>query len=207
MRSLTINPPAMEVVSKFHATREDMQREYELVLAAKEDPEQFRALYNKYHERIFLFIYQRLDDREQAYDVTSQVFLKAMMNLKKYEFKGVPFASWLYRIAKSEVYQLFRENQAQRTVNLETVGMKHMVDEMEDDDAPYAMYADVLRDALLDLPEEDMQLIEMRYFEKRPFKEIADILEITENNAKVKVYRILERLRKTLPEKKNAKQA
>lgn len=197
----------MEVVSKFHATREDMQREYELVLAAKEDPEQFRALYNKYHERIFLFIYQRLDDREQAYDVTSQVFLKAMMNLKKYEFKGVPFASWLYRIAKSEVYQLFRENQAQRTVNLETVGMKHMVDEMEDDDAPYAMYADVLRDALLDLPEEDMQLIEMRYFEKRPFKEIADILEITENNAKVKVYRILERLRKTLPEKKNAKQA
>jgi len=200
MRSLTLNTPTMEVVSKYHATREEMEREFELVAAAKADPARFRPLYDKYYERIFLFVYQRLDDKELAYDTVSQVFLKALSNLPRYEFKGVPFASWLYRIAKSEVYQLFRKQQAQRTVNIEKTQLGEMAEEMEED--KYAGFTEILGDAIAELDEDDMQLIEMRYFEKRPFKEIAEILEITENNAKVKVYRILERLKKILIEKK-----
>lgn len=190
----------MEVVSRYHASREDMEREYELIKAAKEEPAAFRPLYDRYYERIFLFIYQRLDDKDLAHDAVSQVFLKAMQNLHKYEFKGVPFASWLYRIAKSEVYQLFRQQQSRRTVNIERSGLGEMMEEMEED--PYASFAPLLGDAVAELEEDDLQLIEMRFFEKRPFKEIADILEITENNAKVKVYRILERLRKILIEKR-----
>jgi RNA polymerase sigma-70 factor, ECF subfamily len=190
----------MEVVSKYHATREDMQQEQILVEAAKQDPEQFRGLYNRYYERIFLYVWQRIDDKEVAHDVTSQVFLKAMQNLYKYEFKGVPFASWLYRIAKSEVYTVLRKQQTQRTVNIDSVGMGDMVQEMEEDQ--YAEWMPVLSSAVAELEEDDLQMIEMRFFEKRPFKEIADILDITENNAKVKTYRILEKLKKILIEKK-----
>lgn len=186
----------MEVVSKYHATREDMLREQQLVDEAKQDPARFQALYNKYYERIFLFVWQRMDDKEVAHDVTSQVFLKAMLNLHKYEFKGVPFASWLYRIAKSEVYTVFRQQQAQRTVNIETSGLRDMVDEMEDD--KYGPYIEILKEAVTELEEDDMQFIEMRFFEKRAFKEIADIFGITENNAKVKTYRILEKLKKII---------
>lgn len=200
MRSITMNTPYMEVVSKYHATREDMQQEQILVEAAKQDPEQFRALYNRYYERIFLYVWQRIDDKDVAHDVTSQVFLKAMQNLYKYEFKGVPFASWLYRIAKSEVYTVLRKQQVQRTVNIDSVGMGEMVSEMEED--PYAEWMPVLSAAVAELDEDDLQLVEMRFFEKRPFKEIADILDITENNAKVKTYRILEKLKKILVEKK-----
>ena len=190
----------MEVVSKYHATREDMQQEQILVEAAKQDPEQFRGLYNRYYERIFLYVWQRIDDKEVAHDVTSQVFLKAMQNLYKYEFKGVPFASWLYRIAKSEVYTVLRKQQTQRTVNIDSVGMGDMVQEMEED--TYAEWMPVLSAAVAELEEDDLQMVEMRFFEKRPFKEIADILDITENNAKVKTYRILEKLKKILVEKK-----
>lgn len=186
----------MEVVSKYHATREDMLQEQVLVDEAKKDPARFQALYNKYYERIFLFVWQRMDDKEVAHDVTSQVFLKAMQNLYKYEFKGVPFASWLYRIAKSEVYTVFRQQQAQRTVNIETTGLRDMADEMEDD--KYAPYIDILKESVTELEEEDIQFIEMRFFEKRAFKEIADIFGITENNAKVKTYRILEKLKKII---------
>ncbi len=200
MRSITMKPPHMEVVSKYHATREDMQQEQILVDAAKGDPEQFRGLYNRYYERIFLYVWQRIDDKEVAHDVTSQVFLKAMQNLYKYEFKGVPFASWLYRIAKSEVYTVLRKQQTQRTVNIDSVGMGEMVSEMEED--TYAEWMPVLSEAVAELEEEDLQLVEMRFFEKRPFKEIADILDITENNAKVRTYRILEKLKKILIEKK-----
>ena len=186
----------MEVVSKYHATREDMLQEQLLVDEAKKEPARFQALYNKYYERIFLFVWQRMDDKEVAHDVTSQVFLKAMQNLYKYEFKGVPFASWLYRIAKSEVYTVFRQQQAQRTVNIETSGLRDMADEMEDD--KYAPYIDILKESVTELEEEDIQFIEMRFFEKRAFKEIADIFGITENNAKVKTYRILEKLKKII---------
>jgi RNA polymerase sigma-70 factor (ECF subfamily) len=200
MRSITMKPPHMEVVSKYHFTREDMLQEQILVDAAKQDPEQFRGLYTRYYERIFLYVWQRIDDKEVAHDVTSQVFLKAMQNLYKYEFKGVPFASWLYRIAKSEVYTVLRKQQTQRTVNIDSVGMGDMVSEMEED--AYAEWMPVLSAAVADLEEDDLQMIEMRFFEKRPFKEIADILDITENNAKVKTYRILEKLKKILIEKK-----
>jgi RNA polymerase sigma-70 factor, ECF subfamily len=195
-----MKPPHMEVVSKYHLTREDMQQEQILVDAAKQDPEQFRALYNRYYERIFMYVWQRIDDKEVAHDVTSQVFLKAMQNLYKYEFKGVPFASWLYRIAKSEVYTVLRKQQVQRTVNIDSVGMGSMVQEMEED--PYAEWMPVLSAAVAELEEEDLQMVEMRFFEKRPFREIADILDITENNAKVKTYRILEKLKKILIDKK-----
>jgi RNA polymerase sigma-70 factor (ECF subfamily) len=205
MRSVTLKPPAMEGISKYHATNEDMLHEQVLVESARKDPEQFKGLYNKYYERIFLYVWQRVDDKEVAHDVTSQVFLKAMMNLHKYEFKGVPFASWLYRIAKSEVYTAFRQQQAKRTVNIDTSGLGDMMEDMEED--KYAPYIDIIKEAVTDLEEDDMQFIEMRFFEKRAFKEIADILGITENNAKVKTYRILEKLKKILLEKKKNKQA
>jgi len=203
MRSVTIKPPNMEVVSKYHATNEDMLHEQVLVENARKDPEQFKALYNKYYERIFLFVWQRCDDKEVAFDVTSQVFLKAMMNIYKYEFKGVPFASWLYRIAKSEVYTAFRQQQAKRTVNIDTAGLGEMIDDMEED--KYGPYIEILKESITELEEDDMQFIEMRFFEKRAFREIADIFGITENNAKVKTYRILEKLKKILVEKKKNK--
>ncbi len=177
-----------------------MASEYEVVEAAKKDPAKFSVLYNKYHEQIFRFIYQRLDDKDLAFDTTSQVFLKALTNLQRYEYRGVPFASWLYRIASSEVNQLFRQNKAQRTVNIDSVHLYDMIDEMEED--KLEKYHEKLQGVIADLDEPDLQLIEMRYFEKRPFKEIGEILEITENNAKVKVYRILEKLKKALTAKK-----
>jgi len=110
------------------------------------------------------------------------------------EFKGVPFASWLYRIAKSEVYTAFRKEQAKRTVNMDTAGLGDIVEDMEED--KYGPYIEVLKESVTELEEEDMQFVEMRFFEKRAFKEIAEIFGITENNAKVKTYRILEKLKK-----------
>jgi RNA polymerase sigma-70 factor, ECF subfamily len=196
--------PAMEVVSKYHVSGEELNREQQLVEAAQRDPVQFKALYNLYYERIFLYVWQRVEEKELAHDVTSQVFLKAMSNLHKYQFRGVPFASWLYRIAKSEVFTVFRQQQAQRTVSIDTHGLHSMMDEIQED--PYAGFAPLLGDAVASLEDDDLQLIEMRFFEKRPFKEIAEILEITENNAKVRTYRILEKLRKKLTDLHRASQ-
>jgi RNA polymerase sigma-70 factor (ECF subfamily) len=69
----------------------------------------------------------------------------------------------------------------------------------ESHDAPFfEEYIPLLQRIITTLDEQDLQLVEMRYFEKRPFKEVADILNITEVNAKVKMHRVIEKLKKEL---------
>lgn len=184
----------MQTQSRYHKTKDQLLEENSYVEASKQDPAKFEYLYNKYHEQIFRYVYQRMDDKELAFDVTSQVFMKALTNIHKYEFRGVPFASWLYRIAKSEVYQSFKEKKGKRTVNIETTQVYEIMDEM-DESRNEALKAEVIR-LVGELPDRDLQLIEMRYFEKRSYKEIGEIMEMTENNAKVRAYRILKKLQK-----------
>jgi RNA polymerase sigma-70 factor (ECF subfamily) len=90
----------MAVNPMYHQTNQRMEEELSWIRRAQKDPECFGPLYKKYHEQIFRYVYQRMDDEETAFDVTSQVFMKALNNLNRYEFRGVPFSSWLYRIAK-----------------------------------------------------------------------------------------------------------
>lgn len=188
----------MAVNPIYHHTEDRLMQELKWIKRAKEDPRSFEPLYNKYYEQIFRYIYQRMDDKEMAHDITSQVFLKALNNLHKYEYRGVPFASWLYRIAKSELYQSFRDEKATRTVNVESVSLADMIDEMEEDlsDEKRAL----LIRAIAELSEEDTQMIEMRFFEKRSFREIGEILDMTENNAKVKAHRIIQKMKKLFNE-------
>ncbi len=137
-----------------------------------------------------------MDDEELAFDITSQVFMKALNNIGKYEYRGVPFSSWLYRIAKSELYQAFRDRKAERTVNIESFHLYEIIEEIDDDHSEEKKKR--LFNSLAKMKEKDMQLIEMRFFEKRSFREIGEILEITENNAKVKAFRAIEKLKQLI---------
>lgn len=183
----------MAVNPMYHQTSQRMEEELDWIRRAQKDPESFGPLYKKYHEQIFRYIYQRMDDEETAFDVTSQVFLKALNNLNRYEYRGVPFSSWLYRIAKSELYQSFRDRKAKRTVNIDSFQLFELIDDIEEDNSEE--YRLKLFHCLKMMKEKDMQLIEMRFFEKRSFREIGEILDITENNAKVKAFRSIEKLK------------
>ena len=191
----------MQGKSIYHQSQNQLLSENDIVEAAKKDPKQFEALYKKYYEQIFRYIHQRMDDKEMAFDITSQVFLKAMVNLPKYKYKGVPFSSWLYRIAMSEVYQSFKDKKSTRTVNVDTSNVEDIIDEVEQDNT--GEMREVLIKVIGDLPEVELQIIEMRYFEKRSYREIGDILGMTENNAKVKAYRIVEKLKKSFSMRKS----
>ena len=183
----------MSVNPIYHHTEDKLRQELKWVQYAKKDPKGFEPLYNKYYEQIFRYVYQRMDDKEIACDVTSQVFLKALNNIHKYEYRGVPFASWLYRIAKSELYQSFRDKKASRTVNVESMHIFEMIEDWSEDTSDENRQ--ILLDVISRLDDEDIQLVELRFFEKRSFKEIGEILEITENNAKVKSHRVIKKMR------------
>jgi RNA polymerase sigma-70 factor (ECF subfamily) len=183
--------------SKYHISPDEMLNEQQEIEAAKVDPSKFEVLYNRYYEPILQFVYKRVEGKEAAFDITSQVFLNAMLKLAQFKFMGTPFSSWLYRIALNEINMMYRKDKVQRSIKVEEHELKSVIQEInpdEDIDAQYNRVAEVLSD----FEEEDIQLVELRFFEKRAFKEIGDIMNITENNAKVKLYRLLDKLKAQL---------
>jgi len=178
----------------YHQNALVLQEELTLIEKAKMNPQFFAPIYSKYYDSIFRYIYKRVDEQEAAFDITSNVFTKALAALNKFEFRGVPFSSWLFRIAKSELYQSFRDKKASRTVNIDMVTIVQIVDDFCDDQSETNRQK--LLQSLKLLKENELKLIEMRFFEKRSFREMGEILDLTENNAKVKTFRALIKLKK-----------
>ena len=116
-----------------------------------------------------------------------------MINIKRYEYKGVPFSAWLFRIATNEINMYFRKTNKERVVSLDKNNISHIIAEVKENDSDDNKKMLLL--ALSKLKPEEMQLVELRFFEERPFAEVGNIAGITENNAKVKLYRILEKLK------------
>jgi RNA polymerase sigma-70 factor, ECF subfamily len=186
----------MAINPHYHHTSDQLNEELIIIEAAKLNPERFAPLYDKYYKQIFNYLYQRMEDKDTAFDLTGQVFLKALSNLNNYQFKGVPFASWLYRIAHNEMMQMFRVKKDRRTVNADISDLRYICEENEE--PFFEEYIPAIKKLILQLDRDDLLMVEMRFFEKRPFKEIAEILDITEVNAKVRMYRIIEKLKKSL---------
>jgi RNA polymerase sigma-70 factor, ECF subfamily len=180
---------------KHTLTEAELQAEWKEVQAAQQNPAHFRGLYNRYYQPIFRFVFTRVLDQEQTADLTAQVFLKAMQHLSKYSYKGVPFSAWLYRIALNEINQFFRQNNRRPIVSLEDHHTNDLAQEM-DDKAGFEINLQQLKAVIQQLDPDELIMVELRFFEKRSFKEIGDIIEITENNAKVKMYRLLQKMKK-----------
>jgi len=180
-------------MSSYHQLPAAVQSDQDCVVRSLEDMALFQPLYDKYYESILGFIYLRVDSKEEAFDITQQVFLQAMSNLRKYSFRGLPFSSWLYRIAVHEIGNHFRRNRQRECINLEERHLKNVADELPDGEQDIKM--EILAGCLQALGGKDFELIQMRFFERRSFAEIAEILGLTENHAKVKTYRLLEKLR------------
>lgn len=188
-------------MNSHHKSDIDLKLEMQHVEVAKSNPARFAVLYDNYYKSIFIFIYRRTEDEEVTADITSQVFLKALINIKKFEYRGVPFSAWLFRIAFNEINMYFRKSNSNRVVSLEKSGLIQIAQEINEHDNSEAYQH--LMTALKKLEVNDLQLIELRFFEKHSFAEIATILDITESNAKVKVYRILDKLKKILGTKES----
>lgn len=176
-----------------HQSEQDIADELQIIERAKMHPEAFSMLYEKYYSPIYLFVHKRIGEEAVTGDLVSQIFLKAMDNLKKYTFKGVPFSAWLYRIATNQVNEYYRRSRKQRVVSLEPTHVSNLFDDL---DTHGLDPAELIGKLFEPLSEEEVEMLELRFFEERSFQEVAFILDITENNAKVKVHRLLKKMKK-----------
>ncbi|ELR73648.1 RNA polymerase, sigma-E factor [Fulvivirga imtechensis AK7] len=176
-----------------HMTEEEIADEQRIIEASKKEPQVFGRLYDRYYEGIFHFVYRRTDDEELTADLCSQTFLKALQNLKKYEFRGLPFSAWLFRIASNEVNKFYNKKKKNRVFSIEE---ERVLELFETDEKEFSQeQVQLLIKTLKELPTETIEVLELRFFEDRSFKEIAFILNIGESGAKMRLYRAVEKLK------------
>lgn len=185
--------PIMSIETKFHASREQITAEEVEIDAARKNPAKFAPLYNRYYARILGFVYQRVETKDDAYDITAQTFIAALENIGKYKSLGVPFSAWLFRIALNELSSYYRKSKVRQSINIDDTQVVDVLIELGEENS--AITDARLMKAMQQLDASEIQLLEMRFFDKRPFKEVCDVLNISETAAKARVYRLLERLK------------
>jgi RNA polymerase sigma-70 factor, ECF subfamily len=169
-----------------------MHNETDMIEAAKGDPRCFGPLYERYFHEIFRFVRRRVNSMEHTADLTQQTFLKALLSLHTFNYRGIPFKAWLYRIALNEVRMYWRKRK-EVLIEFDHPQAVALVDELggpngEEDLEP-------LTNALLRLHERQARLIELRYMDGLSYQEIAAIFGITEDAAKMRTHRVLALLR------------
>ncbi|MFM7852872.1 MAG: RNA polymerase sigma factor [Flammeovirgaceae bacterium] len=174
-------------------TEAELRKEQEIIEKAKKNPQVFGEIYERYFDRIFNFLYRQTDDEAVAGDLCSQTFVNALNHLSRYEFRGFPFSAWLYKIAGNEVNKFYRKHKGKKVFSIEEVRVRELIDQTHED------WDEELINRLIrymnELPTEMVQVLELRFFEDKDFKEIAFILDITESGAKMRTYRALDKLR------------
>ena len=163
-----------------------------LVEAAQRDPARFADLYESHFERVYAYVVRRVRDRAETEDVTSEVFHHALANLHKYEWRGIPFAAWLYRIAANLI--------ADRWQRMGREPLGDDAEQIEAAQAAGAEYEEVERRATLfrlvgTLPEEQRRVVVLRFVEQKSIKEVAKQICKTEGAVKQLQFRALSSLK------------
>jgi RNA polymerase sigma-70 factor (ECF subfamily) len=144
---------------------------------------------------MYRFIFKRVSGNEEvAGDLVQQLFMKAMANIQKYEDRGLPFSAWLYRIAQNEVNMFFRSQKKNYTVEITDRQLLVILEEATDETVSQEDLDQLIR-VINELEPEQADILELRFFQEMSFKEIADIYNISEANAKMRVYRLLEKIK------------
>lgn len=165
-----------------------------LVENAKVDVENFGLLYKKYQKSILLFIHKQLLDMDLAKDITANCFEIALNNLQKYEHRNLPFSAWLYRIAINEINTYFRKTNKLKMFSLESKDIENF-GEWTETNTIEVENVEKLKTAVRKLDENDQNLLQLAYHDNKSYKEIGQICETTEQNIKVKMFRIREKLK------------
>jgi RNA polymerase sigma-70 factor (ECF subfamily) len=177
----------------------DVVDEGALVAAAKRDPREFGPLYELYVDRIYRFAYRRVGTHHEAEDITAQTFQQALQALPAYEWRGLPFGAWLFRIAGNIINR--RGRTSGREVAVEDVTVFSGYEEADDDPADLAWrseQAGELAEKIGHLPPDQQRVLVLKFSHGMKNREIGDLMGRSEGAIKQLVHRALVSLRASI---------
>jgi RNA polymerase sigma-70 factor (ECF subfamily) len=173
----------------------DYSAERALIEAAQRDRSRFADLYEANFERVYAFVVRRVRDRDDAQDLTADVFHLALKSLPRFEWRGVPFAAWLFRIASNEIADrsksISRRRAHEHEISFEpTDDRSEVVAGFEEAERRGRLFGLVER-----LPRDQSRVVVMRFAEQKSIREIAAALGRSEGSIKQLQFRGLQNLR------------
>jgi RNA polymerase sigma-70 factor (ECF subfamily) len=164
-----------------------------VIAAQRGDQGALGTLYESYFPRVYRFVATRLASTEDAEDVTEEIFLRIIDNLGGFEFRGLPFGAWVFRIARNEVVSHVRRQKVRST----TTPLTEFIADANADhvtEVETALTIAVVRKAAEKLPEAQRQVIALRFGAGLSVAETAQALKKTENNVKVLQHKAIAKL-------------
>ncbi len=161
--------------------------EHLVIAAAQRDPAQFAELYEGNFDRVYAFIARRVPSRQDAEDLTADVFHEALRNLARFEWQGVPFAAWLLGIAGNRLADRWRRAGKRQEIPADDwheTGTDAKVEESL-----------MLFQLVEELPQDQRLVICRRFVDQRSLREIAQELGRSEGAIKQLQFRALQSLR------------
>jgi len=182
-------------------SRMPLTNERQLVLQAQAgNAEAFGQLYDAYMERIYRFVYFRVEDQQTAEDLTSQVFLRAWNNLDRFRLGRTPYLAWLYTIAHNAVIDHYRTRKV--TTALEDVRLSQPdYAEVVENDIDFAVEMNSIKSAMQTLTDDQQHVLTLKFIEGMSNDEIARYLGKREGAVRALQMRGLRALAKQLEEK------
>ena len=172
-------------------------KEQELVQEAQAFSQEACAeIYDRYYMKIFDYCYARTGNRTVSEDLASDVFVEALRGIERYQYRGLPISSWLYRIAHNITVDHFRRNARRPTVPL--------LDESENprlqspDQADSSILWQDIRDALDQLTDDQQQVIILRFYQGLSHEETAAVMGRRSGAVRVLQKRALNSLRRLM---------
>lgn len=172
----------------------------QLVEWAKTDRQAFGALYTRYVEKIYSYVYYRTGNHHDAEDLTSRVFFRALGHIERYTDRGVPFSAWLYRIAHNLVANWHRDRGRNQIVALEETVVSGSADEPPEAATESKEEQALLLETIRQLPAERQQVLILKFVERLSNAEIGVIMDRTEGAIKSLYHRTLLSLRSVFTE-------
>ena len=168
--------------------------ELRIIKAAREDPKAFGELYKLYVEPVFRYLYSRVGNVHEAEDITAQAFLVAFESFDRFR-EDRHFASWLFTIARNKAMDHFRQRK-----NLSSIDEAANIPVENDPLYGVIQFEQMaaLSKLIQALPEEDRELLRLRFLAAMSFPEIAHFLHRNEDAVKKSIYRLLARLHSQL---------
>jgi RNA polymerase sigma-70 factor (ECF subfamily) len=164
--------------------------------AINRDREAFGALYDRHVVRVYRHIYYLVGNVAEAEDLTAQAFLQAWEAIERYQIRGAPFVSWLLRIAHNLAvsYLRSRKESAQLPETLED----HKSHRNPEEALDRQLEGERVREAILQLRDEQRQVIILRFVEDLDYREVAEIVGKSVAAVRVIQHRALNSLRKQM---------
>ncbi len=168
-----------------------------LIEAARKDPARFAELYDDNFERVYAYVARRVQNRPDAEDLTAEVFHQALAKIGQFEWRGVPFSAWLYRIAANALAD--RWQRASREKGSATPS--DPPDERDEANPEEIERRVRLFRLVATLPADQRRVIEMRFAEEKSIREIARVLKRTSGAIKQLQFRGIQNLREQVSRK------